>query len=301
MNRFTYFHSLAIATVMLSFTGCLVFSEPLTLIEEGQPRAEIIIAEKPPRMVNLAAFELQRYLHKITKTRLPIVHEPTDGTPVQIYVGRSEHTDKLGVNAEGLQYGAYRIATGENWLTLIGHDFDYTPPNPYPTKRNEKLEAKAKAEWDKITAKHTDAAWGFPYRTLYKANWNKSDQLQVMFEGYGEDNSELWQKSDHTHTKGGFWMQDEGGSLNAVYDLLRSLGVRWFMPGEVGEVVPRMDTVSIDNLERDTTIRPDYPLRYANWYNYSGFSWHDVIWGRIVDRCKMLGSFSRKRTVPTRL
>ena len=80
-----------------------------------------------------------------------------------------------------------------------------------------------------------------------------------MFEGYGEDNSELWQKSDHTHTGGGFWMQDEGGSLNAVYDLLRSLGVRWFMPGEVGEVVPRMDTVSIDNLERDTTIRPDYP------------------------------------------
>ena len=180
MNRFTYFHSLAIATVMLSFTGCLVFSEPLTLIKEGQPRAEIIIAEKPPRMVNLAAFELQRYLHKITKTRLPIVHEPTDGTPVQIYVGRSEHTDKLGVTAEGLKYGAYRIASGENWLTLIGHDFDYTPPNPYPTKRNEKLEAKAKAEWDKITAKHTDAAWGFPYRTLYKSAWNKSDQLQVM-------------------------------------------------------------------------------------------------------------------------
>ena len=92
-----------------------------------------------------------------------------------------------------------------------------------------------------------------------------------MFEGYGEDNSELWQKSDHTQTGGGFWMQDEGGSLNAVYHLLRSLGVRWFMPGEVGEVVPRMDTVSIDNLERDTTIRPDYPLRYSNWYNYSGF------------------------------
>ena len=46
-----------------------------------------------------------------------------------------------------------------------------------------------------------------------------------MFEVYGEDNSELWQKSDHTQTGGGFWMQDEGGSLNAVYNLLRSLGV----------------------------------------------------------------------------
>jgi hypothetical protein len=282
MNRFTFFYSLAIAAVMLPFTGSLVFADPLTLIEEGQPRAEIIIAEKPPRMVNLAAFELQRYLHKITKARLPIVHEPTDGTPVQIYVGRSEHTDKLGVNAEGLRYGAYRIASGENWLTLIGHDFDYTPPNPYPSKRSKELEDRARAEWDKITAEHTDAAWGFPYRTLYKSVWNKRDQLQVMFEGYGEDNSELWQKSDHTQTGGGFWMQDEGGSLNAVYDLLRSLGVRWFMPGEVGEVVPRMDTVSIDNLERDTTIRPDYPLRYSNWYNYSGFSWHDVIWGRRI-------------------
>ena len=47
MNRFTYLHSLAIAAVMLSFTGSLVFAAPLTLIEEGQPRAEIIIAEKP--------------------------------------------------------------------------------------------------------------------------------------------------------------------------------------------------------------------------------------------------------------
>ena len=160
MNRFTLFHSLAIAAVMLSFTGTLVFADPLTLIEDSQPRAEIIIAEKPPRMVNLAAFELQRYLHKITKARLPIVHEPTDGTPVQIYVGRSEHSDKLGVNAEGLKYGAYRIASGENWLTLIGHDFDYTPPNPYPTKHNKELEASARAKWDKITAEHTDTAWG---------------------------------------------------------------------------------------------------------------------------------------------
>ena len=89
---------------MLSFTGALVFADPLTLVEDGQPRAEIIIAEKPPRMVNLAAFELQRYLHKISKVRLPIVHKPTGGTPVQIYVGRSKHSGKLGV----VQYGAYR-------------------------------------------------------------------------------------------------------------------------------------------------------------------------------------------------
>ena len=46
MNRFTYFHSLAIAAVMLSITGSLVFADPLTLIEEGQPREDDIRAGK---------------------------------------------------------------------------------------------------------------------------------------------------------------------------------------------------------------------------------------------------------------
>ena len=35
------------------------------LVENGQPRAEIIIAEKPARMTKLAAKELQTYLEKI--------------------------------------------------------------------------------------------------------------------------------------------------------------------------------------------------------------------------------------------
>ena len=59
MNRFTFFHSLAIAAVMLPFTGSLVFADPLTLIEEGQPRAEIIIAEDAVPLVRVAAEFLQ--------------------------------------------------------------------------------------------------------------------------------------------------------------------------------------------------------------------------------------------------
>lgn len=38
------------------------------------------------------------------------------------------------------------------------------------------------------------------------------------------------------------------GTLNAAYDLLHLLGVRWFMPGEVGEHVPRVDTLTVPEI-----------------------------------------------------
>src|SRR5690606_25197294 len=71
---------------------------------------------------------------------------------------------------------------------------------------------------------------------------------------------------------------DEGGSLNAAYGLLRSLGVRWFMPGELGEVVPERATISLEPLNE--TVRPDFPLRDWNWYNFGSFAYDDIIWAR---------------------
>ena len=37
------------------------------------------------------------------------------------------------------------------------------------------------------------------------------------------------------------------GTLIGVYELLEQLGVRWFMPGEIGTIVPRMQTVAVRN------------------------------------------------------
>jgi len=58
---------------------------------------------------------------------------------------------------------------------------------------------------------------------------------------------------------------DEGpyhGTEYAVYDLLGRLGVRWFMPGEFGEVVPSRPTLEVRPL--DITERPDFVMR--NWW-----------------------------------
>jgi hypothetical protein len=49
------------------------------------------------------------------------------------------------------------------------------------------------------------------------------------------------------------------GTRYAVSDLLGRLGVRWFLPGEYGEVVPKAVTLTID--EMHVNEWPDFPMR----------------------------------------
>ncbi|MGQ9592104.1 MAG: DUF4838 domain-containing protein, partial [Planctomycetota bacterium] len=49
------------------------------------------------------------------------------------------------------------------------------------------------------------------------------------------------------------------GTRYAVVEFLGSLGVRWFLPGEFGEVVPRLATIEVGPL--DVVERPSFPLR----------------------------------------
>ncbi|MDO8587340.1 MAG: hypothetical protein Q7T82_09895, partial [Armatimonadota bacterium] len=51
------------------------------------------------------------------------------------------------------------------------------------------------------------------------------------------------------------------GTRYAVYELLDRLGVRWFVPGEYGEVVPKAATVQFP--EMSLTELPDFPVRGA--------------------------------------
>ena len=49
------------------------------------------------------------------------------------------------------------------------------------------------------------------------------------------------------------------GTRYAVCELLHRLGVRWYMPGQFGEVVPRTPTIRVPDM--DLTDRPDFPIR----------------------------------------
>ena len=252
-----------------------VAADDVVLVDAGRARAEIVVAVERSRMTTLAAFELRHFVQKISGAKLPIVTAPSNSDSYKIYIGRSSATDRLGVLDEGLPYGAYRIVSGPNWLVLLGHDedFDHTKM-PWPLKRNTVPEVEAK--WLQATADQTDAAWGFPFSSGFKALWSPSDFTEQMTARYGDDFVAIW--AQRPGTSGGFWEHDLGGSLNAVYALLRGWGVRWYMPGELGEVLPTTKTLVVKPINE--TVRPDYAMRDWNWYNFSGFAYDDVIWAR---------------------
>lgn len=217
------------------------------IVKDGKPNSQIVIAENPPRMVDVAARELQTYVKKISGAELPIVTSPSPDLPVTIFVGRSKFTDEQGIKNEGLNHGAYRIVSGPDWLVLLGSDYDFVPPEPSATKRGDAERDRVHQEWDKITG----TTWENPMLALHR-----------------KFNAET-----------GLWLQDEGGSFNAVNGFLYDLGVRWYMPGELGEVIPQMASIQLPEIDR--TVHPDYPLRF--WHGaYQSFHPDTVFWDRRI-------------------
>ncbi|MFN2352809.1 MAG: DUF4838 domain-containing protein, partial [Kiritimatiellia bacterium] len=216
------------------------------VVEDGRAQAQIVIAENPPRLVDLAARELQAYLQKISGAELPIGVAPDPALPVTIYIGRSAFTDAQGITDEGLAHGAFRMVSGPNWLVLLGHDADFEPKEPWARNRNE-YESTQKA-WEEI--------YGGPCAN--PMNW------------YGGPITSF-------NAPAGVWKQDQGGSLQAVYELLRDLGVRWYMPGELGEVVPSQATIVLPEINR--TVKPDFAIRNLYWYHrFQAALLDDVLW-----------------------
>jgi hypothetical protein len=200
-------------------------------VENGQPLAEIVIAEKPARMTKLAAKELQSTLAKMSGATLPVVTERSVGKTA-IFVGMSRFTGELGLSTQNLKHGAFRMASGKDWLALLGADKDFVPIEPWGRKRDKNEAARVNAEWDKITG---------------DTFWNTASELYQLY-----------------HPELDVWMTDDAGTFNAVNEFLRGLGCRWFAPGEIGEVVPKMATIALPQVER--TVTPDFGLRRFVYY-----------------------------------
>ncbi len=220
--------------------------EKAMLIEDGRPLSKIVTAENPPRRVQAAAEELQTYLEEISGARLPVGVEPADDYPVTIYVGRSEHTEKLGLTDEGLEHGAFRMVSGPDWLVLLGYDKDFEPAEPWA--RNHGGRSRVQEKWEELTG----GRWINPMKSLWRFR--------------------------HREDRGGLgWAHDSGGSFNAVGEFLRMLGVRWYMPGELGKVIPETKSVELPDIDR--TFRPDFPLR--RWFGaFFAYQAEDVMWER---------------------
>lgn len=201
-------------------------------VEKGRPLAEIVISDQPARMTKLAARELQTYVAKMSGATLPIVTRRSVGR-ASIFVGVSRFTDELGLSTQDLKHGAYRIASGRDWLALLGADKDFVPIEPWGRVRSLDELKRVNAEWDQITGDTFTNSAAFLYQQYHA-------DLDV-------------------------WDMDDAGTFNAVNEFLRAQGCRWFAPGEIGEVVPRVPTIPLPQWNR--TVVPDFGLRRFVYYN----------------------------------
>ena len=71
--------------------------------------------------------------------------------------------------------------------------------------------------------------------------------------------------------------EDDFATLYGACELLEKLGVRWFLPGRIGEVVPELATVMVPEL--DETQRPDFGMR---WVGRDEWSYRNKCNGRAV-------------------
>jgi len=49
-----------------------------------------------------------------------------------------------------------------------------------------------------------------------------------------------------------------------VYAFLRDLGCRWYFPGEIGEILPKLKSIALPKIDR--AVRPDFPVRNLRFY-----------------------------------
>jgi hypothetical protein len=234
--------------IALVFTvfGSLANGAETLIVKDGQANGEIVIAAQPARTVRLAAADLQAYVQKITGARLPIVTEP-GGKAVKLFVGRSPHTDRLGVTAEGLKYGAYRLVSGDDWLVFIGDDTDFIPPRIWMQSASADEHARVQKEWEAAAG----GLWWRPGVALFM--WKQ--RRRVPAEVGLPDGAPRPGKGQTFE----MWTYDERGSYNAVAAFLQELGVRWLLPGDPGEIVPRMKSIALPRIDR--TVRPDFEIR----------------------------------------
>lgn len=116
-------------------------TEAVILVENNQPRADIIVSSDATNSVQLAAELLQEYLYNMTGANLQINNAPNNDYEFHVYVGESEYTQNLGITSEGTRDGGYKIIAQQNHLVLLGDD-----------KPVNKSRYVSQEEWDAITA-----------------------------------------------------------------------------------------------------------------------------------------------------
>jgi hypothetical protein len=210
----------------------------LTLVEDGIPRAVIVMDEAPAPAARLAAMELQHHVEQITGAVLEITNANTDAQGVRILIGESAATRRLGLKAEDFSPQEYLIRITEDTVVLIGRDWEDTEANRNEVGRDTQM--RSLSSWRK--------------RINYDEAVGRQPRGQEAVELPG--------------------ILDDQGTCYAVYDFLeRFCGVRWYGPTPLNVVVPSTKTLTVSSTEirRSPSLKHRYgeggnwPMVRAQW------------------------------------
>ncbi len=128
-----YLFVVASITVVLQV---LFFSNPgtasagvVTIAEDGQAIAEIVVPANPPYIVKLAAEELKHYLDKITGGYFKITSRPEG--QIVIRLGESAEAEAAGLDPSELKRDGFYISAGSNSIFIVGADNPSTSHKTY--------------------------------------------------------------------------------------------------------------------------------------------------------------------------
>ncbi|MGM0601026.1 MAG: DUF4838 domain-containing protein [Candidatus Rifleibacteriota bacterium] len=220
---------LCVVSTLSVFAGTL--RADVTLVKDGAPVSDIVIAADAPRDVTLAAEDFQKHLKLISGAEVAIVNKPSADVSNHIYVGKSEFTDKLGFKPEKFDNSGLEILAKENHVILDG-PIKQWKPSPYQQTRSDSRYLKSSI----ITGKVFPKPEKFP-----------SEELKAWQDFCGEKFStkHLNNAPGLFNKPLGIYVNNDSGPWYAVAELLEQLGVRWYMPYEDGSVIPEIKTITI--------------------------------------------------------
>ncbi len=127
--------NLALLTTLL-LAPLAARSEPIAatsvLISDGKAHGVIYLATGATPTARYAAEELRDHLKLATGVELPIRNTlPEDPATPVVLIGPSAAAEARGVSAKGLGLEEHRLASGANWLVLLGDDMTNKQGTPF--------------------------------------------------------------------------------------------------------------------------------------------------------------------------
>ncbi len=192
---------IGLSLALVAGSSVTAAGEALELVVDGQSHATILLEAKPTVSAQLAAYELQYHIKKMSGATLPIVREPQAVQGTVILIGESKATKKLGLKNADFAQTEHLIEATADRLILMGKD-----------SGNRR-----------------------------KVDYN--GDLKLFCLSYYTPNQPI-------------------GTCHAVHTFLEKvLGVRWYLPTELGEVIPKRKT--IDVAKRKIRRKVDAPHKNA--------------------------------------